>query len=148
MVLIQIEIYVRAFDKTTTIHYLQLIQQLCDGTGVIPILQVDHKIEVMHKKNISLIKDLVNLILAQRVQPSPTAILVYLNGPLILAEPVEGKNTGADIEIESRELSQKLIRYGGGYDHFYINPDFYFLVDWGIYFSPSPNSYWFDQSSM
>lgn len=57
------------------------------------------RIEVTFTIDISLIKDLVNLILTQIVQPSPTAILVYFEGPSDLVELDERLNITIDIEI-------------------------------------------------
>lgn len=67
--------------------------------GVLDIPNVNHRIEVTKNVDISLIKDLTNLIFIQRVQPHPIAILDHFNRPLILDKSIERPYISVDIDL-------------------------------------------------
>lgn len=101
---IQLNIHIRAFSETNTFPFPCLIQQLCDAAGVSSISEVDHQIKVTGMTNIILIKNAVNSIIIQRIQPPITFIQTYFEGPFILVEPVERKDTCVDIEVGEKRV--------------------------------------------
>lgn len=99
MRLIWLMIYIKAFGQTTTLSFLCLVQQLCDMAIVPHTPEVDHRIKMMCKTDITLIKDLANLVLAQKVPQPYTAILVYFERLSILFDPIARWDVTMDVKI-------------------------------------------------
>lgn len=77
---IMYELHDRAFRDLTIMPYPYFIQQLCDKAGVHEITDIDRLLEVMSITQISMVKDLVNPILAHRSCAPPIVIPTHLRG--------------------------------------------------------------------
>lgn len=55
-----------------------------------------------------MIKDSTNPILAQRMQPLPTVILIHFEGALVLIDPVKRSDSSDDIEIDDQRANPKI----------------------------------------
>lgn len=66
---------------------------------VFHIPDVDYRIEVTCIEDISLIKDPINSVFAQRDQLPSITILIHFKGPSILADPIKILDSSIDIEI-------------------------------------------------
>lgn len=99
MALIQLEIPTYDFGETINLPFLCLFQSLCEVVGVLDILDVDRRIDLMSIEEISLIKDLANSILTQRAQPPPTMLLAYFERLLVLRKAVNRPKISDDFEM-------------------------------------------------